>query len=98
DYAKGNLDANFDVRDLPAIMKTWSKNILNSSGNSNQLTGTRALSFNFQLKNASPFLLMGINIDDFSFLDINGEFDEQKQKAVLQASTGKFKGYGVTLD
>lgn len=98
DYAKANLDANFDVRDFPGIIKNWSKNIINNSDNSHHPTGNRALNFNFQLKNASPFLLLGINIDDFSSIDINGAFDEQKQKAVLRVSSGKFKGYGVALD
>jgi TamB, inner membrane protein subunit of TAM complex len=98
DYAKMNLAANFDIREISEVIDTWSGNILNDRDYTNQPTGTRAAHFTMDLENASILKLLGIDVDDFSALHVMGEFDEQKQTSVAHATTGKFKGYGVSLD
>jgi len=97
---KGNLAANFDIRELPAIIRPWSKHILNAADSVYSPSSNRTIKFDFQLQKAKPFLLLGLSndIDDFSWLTLAGEFNEQKQAASLQSTVGKFKGYGVSLD
>ncbi|MDH5249534.1 MAG: translocation/assembly module TamB [Cyclobacteriaceae bacterium] len=98
DFGKGKLTSNFDIRESPSMISTWSNSMLNTSETQYHPTGGRNFNFSFQWEKASPFQLLDINIDDFSALSVAGEFDEQKQALTLQAAGGKFKGYGISLD
>ncbi len=98
DFGKGKLTSNFDIRESPGMIRTWSSTMLDASQNNHHPTGSRGINFSFQWEKASPFQLLNINIDDFSALRVAGEFDEQEQTLALQATAGKFKGYGVSLD
>ncbi len=98
DDEKGDLVANFGIEDSPKIIQTWSRNILKVSGDTIQHLGDRAINFSMELENANLFKLLGIDVDGFSSLKVMGEFDEQKQTTSLQATSGKFKGYGISLD
>ena len=93
----GGLTANFDIRDLLQIVQEWGVNIL-SPPNITYPSGNRLASINFQMEEATPLRLFGFNIEELSSVKITGEFDEQKQAAAFTAGSGRFKGYGVTLD
>lgn len=97
-YAKTNLVTNFDIRDASDVIQTWSENILKGIDTHTQPTGNRVANFTIDLDNPSFLKLLGMDVDDFSSLKAAGEFDEQKQIATLQATSGKFKGYGISLD
>ncbi len=98
EYAKMNLVSNFDIREVSEDIENWSGNIVNHRDHTSKTTAARAASFNMDLENANFIKLFGIDVDKFSSLHVTGEFDEQKQTSVLHATTGKFKGYGVSLD
>ena len=98
DHAKANLVSNFDIRDASEVVQGWSRNILNSPENRVHPGGNRAAKFNIELENASFITLLGVDVDEFSSFRIAGEFDEQKQSATLHGASGKFKGYGISLD
>lgn len=97
DYEKASLESNFDIRE-PDLFQIWSKYFTDTPDKSIQPTKDRKIHFNLDLVNANLITLLGIDVDDFSSLRVTGELDEQKQTAALQASTGKFKGYGISLD
>ncbi|HEY5748012.1 MAG TPA: translocation/assembly module TamB domain-containing protein [Chryseolinea sp.] len=98
DDGKGSLTTNFDLRHMASWMQTWPGRVLHPDRNPQRPTQNKAIAFDFQLRNVSPLLLLGANIDDFSSLHLSGEIDEQKQEAVVRATSGKFKGYGLALD
>ena len=98
DDSKGNLTANFDLRESPYVIESWIKNIFNSSESPYQPAGNKTFNFNIALNKPTLFQLVDVDIHDFSSININGEFDEQKQAAVIEATAGKFKGYGLYLD
>jgi hypothetical protein len=97
DNSEANVESNFDLRDLPDVIRAWSKRMLKDS-DSIAPTRARVASFDVNLDNSNLFKVLDIAVDDFSSLKIRGELDEQKQTSVLQAVTGKFKGYGISLD
>jgi len=98
DNAKANLVSNFDARELSGIFQRWSGNILSDQSQPIDSTGNRNAHINIDLENANFLKLLDIEVDEFSSLKLNGEFDEQKQTVVAQASSGEFKGYGISLD
>jgi translocation and assembly module TamB len=98
DNAKANLVANFDIRDLPKVFEQWSGSILKDPDQIISSTENRTAQVNIDLENANFIKLFGIEVDNFSSMKLTGEFDEQKQTAMVNASSGKIKGYGITLD
>ena len=98
DDGQGNLTANYDIRKSSDILQILSKTILNSGPSTVHPTKDRVVRFDLQLQNASPLSLLGMAIDDFSSLNIAGNYDEQNQLTTLQASSGNFKGYDVMID
>lgn len=98
DNAKVDLSSNFDIREITPLLQTWSPRTLRGADKNIHPARARAINFNIDMINASFLQLLGIDVDDFSSLSVTGELDEQKQTAVLQASTGKFTGYGISLD
>jgi len=98
DYAKINLTSNFDIRGASEIFQNWSENILKTSDTLIHNVRPRTAYITLELKNESFLKLLGVEVDNFSSLTVNGEFDEQKQTASLHATSGEFKGYGVSLD
>ncbi len=98
DNAKANLVANFDIRDLPEVFEQWSGNILKDIDTTIHTTRNRTAQVNIDLENANFINLFGIEVDNLSSVKLKGAFDEQKQTATAQASSGKFKGYGISLD
>ena len=98
DNVKANLVSNFDIRNASEVIETWSRNILKAPGNRIHPTGNRAANFNIEWENANFIKLLGIDVDEFSTFQVTGEFDEQKESATLQGASGKFEGYGISLD
>ena len=98
DNVKANLVSNFDIRNAAEVIEIWSRNILKASGNRIHPTGNRAANFNIEWENAHFIKLLGIDVDEFSTFQVTGEFDEQKESATLQGASGKFEGYGISLD
>ncbi|HEX5169917.1 MAG TPA: translocation/assembly module TamB domain-containing protein, partial [Cyclobacteriaceae bacterium] len=98
DHAQAGVVSNFDLRDLPEVIQTWSGNILKSSSDNIHPRMVRTASFNIDLENANLLRLFGMDVDDFSALMIKGEFNEQKKSVSLDAAAGEFKGYGIWLD
>jgi len=98
DKAKATLVSNFDFRDADEVIQRWSGTMLKDSDNTIYPLGSRTANFNIELDNASFIKLFGVDVDEFSSLRVVGEFDEQKESATLQATSGKFNGYGITLD
>jgi translocation and assembly module TamB len=98
EYGSINLVSNFDIREANDAVQSWSKNMLESSDGSIAPEGNRTATITMALEKANFFQLLGIDVDEFSSLAIIGEFDEQKQTVLLNASSGKFKGYGMALD
>ena len=98
DNVKANVVSNFDIRNASEVIETWSRNILKAPGNSIHPTGNRAANFNIEWENANFIKLLGIDVDEFSTFQVTGEFDEQKESAMLQGASGKFEGYGISLD
>jgi translocation and assembly module TamB len=99
DYSKVNLVSNFDIRNIGEIIQGWSWTMLSDSGNAvHHSAGNRTAHITMELENESFLKLMGIDVDDFTSFRVNGGFDEQSQTANLYASSGKFSGYGISLD
>jgi len=96
--AMANLSSNFDIRDLREVIQHLTGNMLDDSVRSISTTGDRTATVSIDMQNASLFQLLGIDVKEFSSLQVEGELDEQKQTARLQAASGKFKGYGISLD
>jgi hypothetical protein len=94
----GNLIANFDLKELPGLLQPWIKNILNPSSNVSLASGNRSLQFDVQLNEVAPLQLLGIDVQEFSGIHAAGDLDEQNHNADIHINTGKFKGYGVSLD
>jgi len=98
DYAKAHLVSNFDIREAADAIQNRANHILNTAAMPAQPSGTRTAGFSVELEDASVFKLLDIDVDEFTVLRLTGEFDEQEQKTVLHAASGKFKGYGISLD
>jgi translocation and assembly module TamB len=96
--AKANLVSNFDINQSSNLIQTWSENIRKGYQNNFVPSGTRTLKFDLEIENASLIHLLGIKMDEFSSFRVEGEMDEQKQSIALQATSGKLKGYGISLD
>ncbi len=97
DYATINLESNFDLREAGDVIRKQTDAFLSTAAEA-QPSGTRTARFELKLEDASIVKLFGIEVDDFDYLQASGEFNEQQQQTILQASTGKFSGYGVSLD
>jgi hypothetical protein len=97
DFATINLESNFDLREAGDVIRKQTDALLNTAAAAHPL-GTRSARFDLKLEDTSIFKLVGIDVDDFDYLKASGEFNEQQQQTMLQASTGKFYGYGVSLD
>jgi hypothetical protein len=97
DFATINLESNFDLREAGDVIRKQTDALLNTAAAAHPL-GTRSARFDLKLEDTSIFKLVGIDVDDFDYLKASGEFNEQQQQTMLQASTGKFSGYGVSLD
>ena len=95
---RGHLTSNFDVQALPAILKAWSRNIIDSTQSAFHSIGNRILNFDFQLEKPAPLQLLGLDVDQFTSLHIAGDWDEPKQIVDLKANSGKFVGFGISLD
>ena len=95
---KASVASNFDIRTASEVIETWSQNILRTSGNRIDPMGKRAANFHIEWKNANFIRLLGIDVDEVSTFEVTGEFDEQKKSAMLQGASGKFDGYGISLD
>lgn len=98
DDESGHLAANMDLQSLTPWIQTWPARVLRPVRDPHRPAQNKTVTFDFQLQNISPFLLLGANVEDFSSLHVSGEVDEQKQEAVVRATAGKFKGYGLMLD
>ena len=95
---RGHLTSNFNVRDMPAIIQAWSKNMLSSTDTIYHPERTRELQFDFQLEKPAPLQLFGLDVQQFSSLGIKGEWHEKKEVIDLIATSGTFKGYGISFD
>ncbi|MBK9106780.1 MAG: hypothetical protein IPL92_20020 [Saprospiraceae bacterium] len=93
-----DIASNFDLLASQEMLQAWAKNVLNSPDSLMQAAGTRALSIDLQLTSPGIFHVLGMDVTDFDTLFVSGAIDEQKQTADLIASTGHFKGYGISLD
>jgi hypothetical protein len=98
DDGSGNLTANFGFQHLLPWIQTWPARMLHPDRTPHRPAQNKTAAFDFQLRNISPFLLLGADVSDFSSLRLSGEIDEHKQEAVVKATSGKFKGYGLALD
>jgi hypothetical protein len=94
----GQLSSDFDVRTLPAILQAWSKNTIGIVDTTSHVVGNRSLEFDFQLDKPAPLQLLGMDIEQFASLEMEGVWDEQKQIVDLEVTSGKFKGFGISLD
>jgi translocation and assembly module TamB len=94
----GTMSSNFDLRDIPAILKPRIQRIVQPRSAVVLSEGNNLLDFDFHLDHADPIRLLGFDVDDFSALHITGRWDEQKQTAMLEASSGRFAGYGIRMD
>lgn len=94
----GKMTANFDLRDLPGLLQPWVRNLFQPESAVLPSFGKRVLDFDFQLDKADPISLFGFDIDEFSTLHIAGEWNEEMKNAVAKVSSGRFAGYGITLD
>nr|HPH46500.1 hypothetical protein [Chryseolinea sp.] len=98
DNEKANLTANFDIQ--KSLEEIQSRLIHIWKGNSIPVRsiGNKKLEFNIALDKAKLLQLLGLKVEDFSSLNIEGEWDEQKKSTLLHVATGNFKAYGVSLD
>lgn len=96
--ANVNLLSNFDLRKSSDVIQNWSENILTSGDENILKPKSRKADLNIEMVDASLLKLFGVDADNFTTLKITGKFDEQSRTALIQASTGNFKGYGVSLD
>ena len=98
DNEKGNLVSNFDIRDSQDIIQKWISTVFTTTDTITSLSAGRTIHFNLEAENASLFQLLGIDVDNVSNLRLTGNFDEQNKRSSLHATSGKFKGYGISLD
>jgi hypothetical protein len=98
DNEKGNLVSNFDIRDSQDIIQKWISTVFTTTDTIASLSAGRTIHFNLEAENASLFQLLGIDVDNVSNLRLTGNFDEQNKRSLLHATSGKFKGYGISLD
>lgn len=94
----GHLASNFDVQVLPTILKAWLKRMIGSADTIYRPVKSRTLQFEFQLNKPAPLQLIGMDVDQFTSLHIAGNWDEQKRDVDLNATSGKFKGFDISLD
>jgi len=94
----GTMTANFDFRDIQGELKPRLQSLLQPRSTVTLSKGNKLLKFDFHLDHADPIRLFGLDVDDFSAIHITGLWDEQKQTAMLDASSGRFAGYGMTMD
>ena len=97
DNGHAKLLSNFDIRDAKTVIDNWSSEILGSDSSLHRSTN-RTAQLDMELKDPHLFQLLGIDVDDFSSLNVTGQFDEQEETAKLLATAGNFKGYGMSLD
>ncbi len=95
---KGNLTANFDLKELPDLLAPWMKTILYPDHKRQLNTGSRALTFDLEMNQSAPLQLLGIDVDAFSTIHAIGQFDEENHTTHLNLHSGKFAGYGISLD
>jgi translocation and assembly module TamB len=98
DNEKGKLVSNFDIRDSQDIIQKWINTVFNTPDTITHLAAGRTINFNLEAENANLFQLLGIDVDNVSNLQLTGGFNEQNKRSSLQATSGKFKGYGISLD
>ena len=96
-HESAELEANFDIRNGQDLIKSWSNDIL-SHEMDRPSAGNRTAKLNLELKSAILFQLIGLDVANFSTLNVHGHLDEQTRTGQLVATTGDFKGYGLTLD
>ncbi len=98
DHATANLLANFDIRETPAVIRQQTDLVMSRSVAPGQPAGDKTAAFSMDLQDASILKLFGLAVNEFSSLRLHGEFEEQANKTVLNASAGKFSGYGISMD
>ena len=94
----GHLESNFDIQELPAILKQWSKSIIDSTHQLNLLEGNKEMTFDFELTRPDPIQLLGIDVEHFTSLHIKGDLYQAKHGLDLEITSGGFVGQGVSLD
>ena len=90
--------ANFDIQAMPGILKTWSQDLLHPADSSALSKGDRILQFDMQLDHPGPLQLLGMDIDQFTSLHVAANWDERQHRISMDATSGMFKGYGMSLD
>ncbi len=98
DDGKGSLTANFDLQKTQGLLQPWINNIVNPSSKTLLPEGNRSMKFSLQMKNAAPLEMLGLGVIEFSAINVSGSLDESKHEAGVHVNTGKFKGYGISLD
>ena len=92
DHSKGTLTANFDIRQAAQLVRSIRE------GQTEEDDLSRLLNFNFELTAEQPLKLLIPEIESASDLQLSGFLDESNQTFKIGAQTGKFQGYGVTID
>ncbi len=98
DDGKGNLTANFDLQKIGDLLQPWIHNIMNPSTKTPLPEGNRTVQFGLQMNNAAPLEMLGLGVTEFSAINVNGKLDEANHEANVHLNSGKFKGYGISLD
>ena len=98
DDLKGVLEANFDINQAPDLaMELW-ENLGEDVPMSRTGNGKRKLDFDLQLDAGETLYILSDQIDTASYIHVSGGLDESEQSMELNATTGKFRGFGLALD
>ena len=98
DNSKGNLEANFDIREAPELIAGLFENAGQGIVWPPQNDRNRNFTFNLQLDADKPFRTFNQNIDLASDFRLKGLFHEKDQVFEVSANTGKFIGFGFSAD
>lgn len=97
DNEHGKWISNFDIRDSQNSIQKWVNTTFHIADTSNTTT-SRTMAIDLEANNASLFQLLGIDVDEVTHLKLTGEFDEQAESSSFEITSGKFNGYGLSLD
>lgn len=98
DDAQGNLAANFNLSDSIDLVQAWIRNLVSRDDSHQMPGGNRKLRFEMKLVKPGILQLLGIPVDHFTSLSMEGGFDQQSRSVQLLATSGPFNGYGIDID
>ena len=98
DNLETSLEANFDIRTAPGLITSLLENAGQTINPGAGASQNRQFKFDFQLDTDQPLKVLSSSIDHASDLHVEGLFEEKDRVFEISANTGKFVGFGFSID